>query len=76
MKAFLWDGLEEVSDNYHPHGSVLIEAESLERAREIAVFNKGGNIIKMNGIEAEPDAIFDSTSLVEKVWVFPNAGCC
>lgn len=71
MKAFLWYEIGVVSDRYHSGGSVLIEAETLERAREIALNGE----TKMK-VEKEPDAIFDSTSKTEKLWVFPDAGCC
>lgn len=37
MKAFLWHLCKRVSDNYHENGSVLIEAATIERARELAV---------------------------------------
>ena len=78
MKAFLWKGIEEVSDNYHTDGSVLIEAETLERARELARIKGWREEDKgpMVGIDAEPDLILDSPSKEEKVWVFPDAGCC
>lgn len=80
MKAFLWKDIKEVSDNYHTNGSVLIEAETLERAREIAIFNAATpmnpEFVKMKGVEKDPDLILTSESRLEKVWVFPNAGCC
>lgn len=80
MKAFLWHSISKVSSNYHEHGSVLIEAETVERAREIAVFqdylDDESPLIKMVGVDSDPSAIFESTSTQEKVWVFPDAGCC
>lgn len=80
MKAFLWHGIAKVSSNYHEHGSVLIEAETIEMARELAVlkdwFDDEAPIQKMVGVDREPDAIFESNSTKENVWVFPDAGCC
>lgn len=83
MKAFLWYGVDECSCSYHKGGSVLIEAETIERAREIAFFDTydisdGYKEIKkpITDISIEPDAIFDSHSTEEKVWIFPDAGCC
>ncbi len=70
MKAFLWHDIERVSSNYHPGGSVLIEAMSIEMARELALKSY------IKGAEKEPDATFVSSSEVEKIWVFPDAGCC
>lgn len=71
MKAFLWHIIEHVSAEYHHEGSVLIVASSLERAREIGrMENEKMELAKL------PDAEFESFSDEEKVWVFPNAGCC
>lgn len=77
MKAFLWQGIDQVCEEYHQNGSVLIEAESLERARSIAVFEETGwGLNPMIGVEREPDAIFESSSSTEKVWIFQHTGCC
>lgn len=91
MKAFLWEYVVECSDNYHSEGAVLIEAETLERAREIAFYKQSTGIKqtldkndwelvfeshKIVGVEKEPDAVFTSDSKEEKVWIFENAGCC
>lgn len=79
MKAFLWCEVDRVSTSYHENGSVLIEAETIERAREIAFMqNYSGDILeeKISPIDRDPDAVFESRSTKEKVWVFPDAGCC
>lgn len=71
MKAFIWHEIKSVSDNYHQEGSVLIIAESIERARQLAFDD--GNI---SGVDSDPDFIFDANNYEEKVVAFPNAGCC
>jgi len=79
MNAYLWHGVARVSDNYHPQGSVLIEAATVERAREIAVIKPwyGDQApTPMEGLDRAPDQIFVSPGNEEKVWVFPDAGCC
>lgn len=81
MKAFLWHDIDKVSSNYHERGSVLIEAETIERARELAMVSGSSGWPEkeagpMEDITREPDAIFESNSNEEKVWVFPDAGCC
>lgn len=70
MKAFLWYGLDKVSNCFHEEGSVLIEAETIERAREMA------NESCIRDVSKEPNAIFESNSKKEKMWIFPDAGCC
>lgn len=76
MVAYLWHDIKRCSGHYHPEGSVLIVAPTLTRARELAVFKDiDGETAKMD-IERSPDAVFKSDYSTEKVWVFPNAGCC
>lgn len=82
MKAFLWQGVKTVSSSYHSGGSVLIEAENVDAARDIAVFEQWdwetdtNAKTKMEGLDRDPDAIFESSAKEPKVWVFENAGCC
>lgn len=83
MKAFLWSNVSKCTERYHSGGAVLIEAENLERAREIGVFKYDeytdqGEVeatARISDLEREPDAVFETTG-EEKVWVFPNSGCC
>lgn len=75
MKAFLWYNIDVASLSWHTEGSVLVEAETLSRAREIAVIMDGKKAVKMS-VDGEPDAVFESSSKEEKIWVFPDAGCC
>ena len=71
MNAYLWHQIKHCSDNYHENGSVLIQAKTVERAREIGTANYGPM-----DICGEPDEVFMCNSTEEKIWVFPNAGCC
>ena len=71
MKAYLWYDISYASDSYHTEGTVLIEAATLERAREL-----GKETDRNMTIDDEPTKVFKSNSTEEKVWVFPNAGCC
>jgi hypothetical protein len=85
MKAFLWHNIDVVSNCFHSDGSVLIVAETVERARELGVLTESDynfetketttKTIKMT-IDRDPDAVFNANELEEKVFVFPNAGCC
>lgn len=78
IKAYLWVGLKSVSNSYHEWGSVLIQAETVERARELAVITSHGDQRPMQDVSVEPDAVFicEPDNQVEKVWVFPDSGCC
>jgi hypothetical protein len=85
MKAFLWLGLDRVSDRFHSGGSILVVAENIERAREISffetsTFNIENDLYEEKKIKIDtpekPDAIFESDLTEEKIWIFINAGCC
>ena len=73
MKAFVWKRIEKVSNNYHEDGGLLIIAENLRRAREIAITRDGTPMI---GVADEPDFIFEATAYQEEVIAFPDTGCC
>lgn len=91
MKIFIWENIKGVSNNYHDGGGLLIIAESLKRAEEIAVFysekysyetktykefkNKINLLNKENEI-IKPDHEFETSFSEEKVITFPDAGCC
>lgn len=79
MKIFIWDHVEECTENYHTDGAVAIIAPSLKRAREIAFFDVGLARFKkpIKGIEIEPSHSYELKGFhEEKVLIFPNAGCC
>jgi len=71
MKVFIWEDLDEVSDNYHTGGGLVIIAESLDDAVAIVADKKH---IK---IDKPPTRIIGCADTEEKkVYVFPDAGCC
>lgn len=91
MKIFIWNELKEVSDNYHAEGGLLIIAESIKRAEEIAKYETGKFNFESNNYDKSmkkislrnkeniiinPDYEFDTSHTEEKVIIFPNAGCC
>ncbi len=72
MKVFIWQNIEQCTDSYHPEGGVVVFAETEQRAREIANKKSGCNIQP----EEKPDEIRELTGGEEKVYIFPDAGCC
>ncbi len=74
MKIFIWNEIEKCSDNYHTEGGLVVIAETEERAREMVSASK----CSLQDSE-KPDEVFDLTTESdpkEKVFVFPDAGCC
>ena len=72
MKVFIWENVEKCSDNYHSDGGVVVIAETEERAREIANLEPGCNIQN----DEEVSYVVGTYSKKEKVFIFPDAGCC
>lgn len=72
MKIFIWERVGQCSCNYHSEGGVTVFAETEERARELANNEYGCNIT----LEEIPDLVADVDYTSEKVFIFPDAGCC
>lgn len=72
MKVFIWERVEQCADNYHPEGGVVVIAETEERARELANMQHGCNIEKNEAVSY----VVGTYSKKEKVFIFPDAGCC
>ena len=67
MRMFVWEYLEGITHNYHDGGGVVAIAKDLERAQQLV------------GKPAKGKAADYSTSVgttKEKVFIFPDAGCC
>jgi hypothetical protein len=71
-KVFIWEYLENVTRSYHSEGGLVVLAESLERAIELAQENG----VVFSEEELTPDVILSSDSEGEYVHIFPDAGCC
>lgn len=73
MKVFVWKYLDNVSYNYHTEGGLMVVAESLEEAIELAEGSGEGVVV---GNE-KPDFVFQVEGEATPVVVtFPDAGCC
>jgi hypothetical protein len=70
MKVFIWY-VDKCSDNYHSDGGVIVFANTEERAREIANDKDGCEIRD----DEMPEDVREASG-EERVFIFPNAGCC
>lgn len=66
MNIYIWERIDELTDNYHAAGGLVIIAESEERCKELEPKIK----------DQKPDRAFVTNAIIEEVFVFPNAGCC
>lgn len=72
MRVFVWERVEKCTDNWHTQGGVVVFAETEERARELA------NGIPGCHIESHEHPVEDRTVRggLERIYLFPDAGCC
>ena len=69
MNVYIWEEVDDLTDNYHSGGGTVVIANSLEEARKQLPEN----------CSAQTDhPIFEAelNAITPRVFVFPNAGCC
>ena len=71
MKVFVWDYIDLLTNSYHSSGGLIVFAENVERAMELAT---------MQGVTfSNSDSLVDVRIVdggEEKVYIMPDAGCC
>lgn len=76
MKAFVFEYLEYVSDNYHTGGGLFIVAKDKSRAKELISENEAISISDKEWEEVLTYDLDTTHTSSERVIVFPDAGCC
>lgn len=84
MKCYIWRRVTGLTDRHHDAGGLVIVAPSLERARELLRATEGVRTevdeygeTPCEAFDRDPDQVYDLAGTPEeRVWVFPNAGCC
>lgn len=71
MKVFVWDYINYLTNNYHSSGGLIVFADNVERAMELAI-SKG---VTFSESEVPCDVrIVEGGE--EKVYIMADAGCC
>ena len=73
MTIFIWNNVGNLTDNYHDDGGLVVIAASLDAAK-VQIENacqKGCTALKDT-----PDFQASVEANEEKIFMFPNAGCC
>jgi flagellar hook assembly protein FlgD len=92
MKMYIFENLNNVSNNYHPQGGLMVIAKDLDDLKEIVKeYNKDKKKEKDNrkGSENKEIIIIEDEDFKEmlayelkddnaerKIIIFPDAGCC
>lgn len=71
MKVFVWQRIDKCTSSYHSEGGVVVFAENEKAARDLANQIPGCVIDD----DETPDYIYEDQA-EEKVFIFPDAGCC
>lgn len=72
MKIFIWEKLENLTDSYHSGGGLVVIASSVEAAIELA----RGFLVEFSDTELTPDLELNCEHGEERVFLFPDEGCC
>lgn len=79
MNAYIWQNATDITDNYHSGGGVLVIAPDLERAREVFLRDaarRGFVPSESNVLTTVPDIFYRIEAPDERLFLFPDAGCC
>lgn len=72
MNVYVWQRVQQCSDNYHPEGGVVVFAATEARARELANEKPGCHISTLEVVSETRHC----SGGEEAVYIFPDAGCC
>lgn len=71
---FVFTRIDQVSDNYHAEGGLMIVANNQEHAKEMIKEEKD---IEITNEEWEDVKVYDlAGDYKPRIFVFPDAGCC
>lgn len=79
MQLYIWENVSEfLTDSYHDGGGLAIVAENLPRARELFLAKATSpDKRKCEVLSRDPDELYNvDAEAKEKVFIFPDAGCC
>ncbi len=71
---FVWDSVGGLTNNYHDGGGTVVIADNLEVARQLLVKN---GVAEASDVHTQaPNYTASVVSDEDKVFIFPDAGCC
>lgn len=74
-KMYVWQYVEGLTCNYHDGGGALVIAESLEFARRLLQETDGVST-SCGALTEEPTYSASVEEEGDRVFIFPDAGCC
>jgi hypothetical protein len=77
MKTYIWDNIKDLTDSHHSSGGlVIISEKDWPIAWREHLINDGEDWTTYTKKLPQPDLVFDCNHTEERVFIFPNQGCC
>ena len=78
MHAYIWEYTGPVSNRWHDGGGLVIVAPTLDRAKTMwAEHCHRLGIGDSEAADTAPDYMMGTSPIEpERIWVFPDSGCC
>ena len=74
MNIYIWQWLDQVSNNWHRDGGLVVAAKDDARARELIA---GEEHVEVTEEEWQEVTVYEAVEgQIEGIFVFPDAGCC
>lgn len=71
---YVWETVGDLTNSYHDGGGVVVIADNMEAAREL--LKTHGARKGCEAFTASPDFSAPVETNEDKVFIFPDAGCC
>lgn len=72
---YVWENVNELTDNYHDGGGLVIISNDLESARELLTKSIPLKS-KCQALKVDPSYVTSVTAEKDEIFIFPDAGCC
>jgi hypothetical protein len=73
MKIYLFEFIEQLTDRWHPEGGLVVIARDKKSALGMLATDPN---IHITGDEWDSVIEYDIDSKEERIFIFPDAGCC
>lgn len=73
MKLFIFEDVGELTYNYHSGGGLVVVAKDEELAKKLIATNE---YINLTDEEWSKVVVYETNETEERMFIFPDAGCC
>jgi hypothetical protein len=73
---FVWEYVDGLTCNYHSSGGCLVIADDKDKALQLLADYGVGSSCEVFKTDPNYSAPMDSDAVEDRVFIFPDAGCC